>query len=250
MSKTKTDPIIIGRRVWVDITNQSGDTLRCIAKIDTGAFSSSIDLAIFDELKLKTTKRDKVTNANGESERDYTPIKLKIKGIEIKTVASVANRSNLNNICLIGRKDLKKFKFLINPRRTIKTPKISMIDISNIKETLDKIPNIMVSKEKKDLVVEKSAILVEFNQFIADKYQISSLEAMDKIRKPLMDKITELVKEKKKITFEQAIDLFKNYAISEEFTKSDEFATNIKDLFELLGEFASFGLLEKEKEND
>ena len=84
------------------------------AKIDTGAYRTSIDEAIAKELGLISFKGNFVTkSASGEQIRPAVKVSLKLGGRRISTVANVTNRSHMTFPIIIGVRDLKGF--YVNP---------------------------------------------------------------------------------------------------------------------------------------
>jgi hypothetical protein len=87
------------------------------AKIDTGAWRTSIDRDLARELGL--TKREnvlwkkKVKSSIGIETRPVINLKYYLAGRKIETIASVANREGLKRSMIIGRRDLGGF--LIKP---------------------------------------------------------------------------------------------------------------------------------------
>ena len=86
------------------------------AKIDTGAFRTSIDVDLVHELGLDL--HDKLVNVrsgSGRQKRKTVKISYQMKGRTIKTVASYTERSHLRFPIIIGRRDLKGF--LVDPEK-------------------------------------------------------------------------------------------------------------------------------------
>ena len=83
------------------------------AKVDTGAFRTSIDIALARKLGLLTPENILMTknyeSALGETSRDVIGISFILGGKKIDTSASVADRSGLKRQMLVGRRDLKSF---------------------------------------------------------------------------------------------------------------------------------------------
>lgn len=80
------------------------------AKIDTGAFRTSIDVDLVHELGLDLHNRlIHVRSGSGRQRRQTAHIRFKLKGKEIKTVATYTERSHLRFPVIIGRKDIKGF---------------------------------------------------------------------------------------------------------------------------------------------
>jgi alpha-L-glutamate ligase-like protein len=85
------------------------------AKIDTGAFRSSIDKKLAQELGLLKPenilwkKRFHYRSATGIETRPVIGLSFYLAGRKTKTIANVADRSKLSTSLLIGRNDLKPF---------------------------------------------------------------------------------------------------------------------------------------------
>lgn len=109
------------------------DELVIEAKIDTGAFRSSIDSDLANNLGLKyATEKVYVKSASGEKMRNTVHLTFELAGKKIKTIASVADRSKLTYPLIVGRRDLKGF--LVSP--TIVSPKTNGEEIDEL-DTLD-----------------------------------------------------------------------------------------------------------------
>lgn len=87
------------------------------AKIDTGAWRTSIDYKIAEELGLLKKENiyltRRVRSSLGIQERPIIGLTLWLKGKKIKTYASVAKRDRLRYQIIIGRRDLAGF--LVDP---------------------------------------------------------------------------------------------------------------------------------------
>jgi alpha-L-glutamate ligase-like protein len=91
-----------------------GQTKTLLAKLDTGAYRSSIDSVLVKELNLpKTSKKVYVKSASGQHYRPTVTVSFTLAGKKVNTVASVVDRSHLKYQMIIGRLDLKGFT--INP---------------------------------------------------------------------------------------------------------------------------------------
>ena len=80
------------------------------AKLDTGAFRTSIDEDLAERLRLKKTGDTvRVVSASGSSRRELVEITYILAGKEITTTASLADRSGLEYDIIIGRRDMDGF---------------------------------------------------------------------------------------------------------------------------------------------
>lgn len=96
---------VIGRVEKVKIKNKE-----VMAKIDTGAYRSSIDSKLAEELKLgPVIKKIKVNSSHGTSTRPVVEAEIIIAGKKIKTDFSIIPRKHLKYKILIGRKTIKGF---------------------------------------------------------------------------------------------------------------------------------------------
>lgn len=85
-----------------------------MAKIDTGAYRSSIDQNLALELGFQETDETvAIRNATGRQKRSLFHIKLKMHGVGTKTTVSIAERAHMKFPMIIGRRDLKGF--LVDP---------------------------------------------------------------------------------------------------------------------------------------
>ena len=104
----------------IKVLGKKGKRIRIKAKIDTGAWRSSIDKELAGELGLLVPEnvvgREVYRSALGREERDWIKVKFYLGGKKIVTVASVADRRGLNYRFLVGRMDLIKYGFLVDPR--------------------------------------------------------------------------------------------------------------------------------------
>lgn len=103
----------INVRESVKILSEDGKKIETPAKIDTGAWRTSIDkdlarnLGILSKDKVLWTKTFK--SSLGHEIRPVVPLSYYLAGRKIKTIASVANRSKLKTRLIIGRRDLGGF---------------------------------------------------------------------------------------------------------------------------------------------
>jgi len=91
-----------------------------MAKIDTGAWRSSIDKSfaekngLLSEGNILWTKVFK--SSLGSEERSVINFSFFLAGTRINTVASVSNRKGLKKVCIIGRRDLQGFLVKVDDR--------------------------------------------------------------------------------------------------------------------------------------
>lgn len=108
---------IIGITQRVEIKNGKGEYKQFLAKVDTGADRSSIDIHLARTMGLMTNgsviKSVKVKSALGRHSRKVISLHLRIEGVEIVTEASVVDRDHMQKKVLIGKRDLRPF--LIDP---------------------------------------------------------------------------------------------------------------------------------------
>ena len=87
-----------------------------VARIDTGATSSSIDRSLAEKLNVVELKKSKIIkSASGINRRSVVHGKILIKGIQLDGEFTIANRSHMTYPLLIGQNFLKKGRFLIDP---------------------------------------------------------------------------------------------------------------------------------------
>lgn len=103
----------IGTKELVKLVTLDGHKIDTWAKIDTGAWRTSIDRSLAQESGLLDTKNvlwSKVfKGALGTEKRPIINLKFYLAGRKISTLASVANRSKLRRPLIIGRRDLTGF---------------------------------------------------------------------------------------------------------------------------------------------
>jgi alpha-L-glutamate ligase-like protein len=106
--------------IWEEIKVVSGDGVRVPvkAKIDTGAWKTSIDKDLAEEMGLEKksnvlwTKEYK--SSLGSERRKVINLRFYLAGRRINTIANVANRTNLRASVIIGRRDLEGFLIKTN----------------------------------------------------------------------------------------------------------------------------------------
>jgi hypothetical protein len=107
--------MVIGRNVIVSIVTPDGD-VDILAKVDTGAYSSSLDESFFKSLNLdeKVIKNKMVRNVHGEEQRDVYDIDLIIKDMKISSELNVFDRSKMKYKMILGRQDIVKLGALVD----------------------------------------------------------------------------------------------------------------------------------------
>jgi len=99
----------------VKVRSQDKKKVPVPARIDTGAFRSSIDRQLAKELGLLTKKnilwRDKFAyrSAAGKQTRSVINLTIWLAGRKVQTSASIADRSKMKTLLMIGRNDLGGF---------------------------------------------------------------------------------------------------------------------------------------------
>jgi hypothetical protein len=79
-----------------------------VAKIDTGAWRTSIDRELAEEIGLEKLGVSRNTRSSfGEGCRELVSLRFLLDGKEIITKASLSNRSRMKYKVIIGRKDLQ-----------------------------------------------------------------------------------------------------------------------------------------------
>jgi len=88
--------------------NDKKKTVR--AKVDTGAYRTSIDSSLVEELGLDPHGTFvRVRSGSGRQKRRTVKLRFKLKGKEMETIATYTPRGHLRFPVIIGRKDMKGF---------------------------------------------------------------------------------------------------------------------------------------------
>lgn len=97
----------------VEVEDLMGERHTVKAKIDTGAFRTSIDETLAKKLGLLDPENilweKAYRSALGREERKVIGLTFYLKGKKIKTAASVSDRSKLKRVMILGRRDLLGF---------------------------------------------------------------------------------------------------------------------------------------------
>lgn len=109
------DRKIIGLTEKILIKGNNDYKKEIVARIDTGATKSSIDRKLVEDLDLGPVFTENIVrSANGRTVRPVIKVNFVIKGKEMNSQFTVADRSHLNYQVLIGQNVLKK-GFIIDP---------------------------------------------------------------------------------------------------------------------------------------
>jgi alpha-L-glutamate ligase-like protein len=109
---------VIGAREQVTHFGAHDEVYTTFARIDTGAYRTTIDRSLAEKLHLTNIiKYKKVRGALGKQERPIIDLTFELDREKIRTEAFIASREDLKHDMIIGRRDLKKF--LIDPAKNI-----------------------------------------------------------------------------------------------------------------------------------
>jgi len=114
----KTEKTTVGLYEKITLKGNGGEK-EVIARIDTGATNSSIDLKIASSLRLGPIIQSKmVKSANGSKLRPVIESDIELHGKIISEKFTLADRSHMKYPVLIGQNILKK-GFLIDPSKEL-----------------------------------------------------------------------------------------------------------------------------------
>lgn len=101
----------------IEVRSFMGEKYPVKAKVDTGAFRTSIDEELARKLGLLSPENilyhGRYRSSMGQEKRPVVEVVFWLGGKKIKTTANVSDRSDLKRPMIIGRRDLKEF--LVNP---------------------------------------------------------------------------------------------------------------------------------------
>jgi len=113
-----TKKVVISLIEKVKIETKKGEKKVFIAKVDTGAKKSSIDINLAKELKVGPVIKSRlVKSAHGNSLRPVVMPTIEIAGKKIKRQFTLADRKHLKYLILIGVNVLKKGNFTVDPSK-------------------------------------------------------------------------------------------------------------------------------------
>lgn len=111
--KVNISPKILN--VIENVTIDYNDKTKTVkAKLDTGAYRTSIDKKLAEEMHLPKLKNKLLVKAaSGQQLRETVKCSMSLAGKKINSIATITDRTHLQFPMIVGRKDLKGF--LINP---------------------------------------------------------------------------------------------------------------------------------------
>jgi hypothetical protein len=109
--------IVVGLTEKIHLASNNGNDKDVVAKIDTGATRSSIDLNLASKLNLGPVIKSKmIKSAHGNKLRPIVEAEILLAGKKIKSEFTLADRSHMKYSVLIGVNILEQ-GFLINPSK-------------------------------------------------------------------------------------------------------------------------------------
>lgn len=95
-------------------------SISVIARIDTGATTSSLDTELAQRLNLEPTSHTRIVrSAHGVRKRPLLKAHLQLQGQSLEADFTLADRKHLKYPVLIGQNILKKGNFLIDPQQSV-----------------------------------------------------------------------------------------------------------------------------------
>ena len=105
-------PVVLGHEECIILsTANSHQKIEVLAKIDTGADCSSIDVDLAKQLgiDLADTEKVLVKSALGEEWRPVVEVQIQIAGRTLNTMVTVSDRLDLTTRAIFGKNDLNGF---------------------------------------------------------------------------------------------------------------------------------------------
>lgn len=110
---------VVGVFETVKLRDAKGVKREVAGKIDTGAFRSSIDRELAEEMGLMRDRavlwHDYYVSSLGREKRPIIPVTLWLAGRKVETTANVSDRARMKEKFLVGRRDLGTF--VVRPGR-------------------------------------------------------------------------------------------------------------------------------------
>ena len=113
------DRPVLGLTEEITIIGNNGQERKMLARVDSGATASSIDIAIAEELELGPVTRTKVVkSASGVVKRPIVKVQVRINSSVVEAEFTLADRNHMTYSALIGQNILKEGKFLSDPLKS------------------------------------------------------------------------------------------------------------------------------------
>ena len=112
------DRTVVGLNERVTVYGPKGKKKEVMARIDTGATKSSVDVKLAADLELGPILKSKVVkSASGNTLRPVIHAEIEIADKRIGSEFTMADRSHMKYSVLIGQNILKDNKFLVDPTK-------------------------------------------------------------------------------------------------------------------------------------
>lgn len=109
---------VIGINEPIEIFDDKNQKYPTLAKIDTGAYRTTICISLAQKLNIdKAIRYKKVRGALGDEERPIINLSFILDKRLVNTEAFMADRTEMKYDIIVGRKDLKKF--LVDPAKNV-----------------------------------------------------------------------------------------------------------------------------------
>ncbi len=109
--------IIVGLTEKVDLISNNGSDRMIVARIDTGATRSSIDIELASKLNLGPVIKSKIIkSAHGNKLRPIVKAKILLAGKKMEAEFTLADRSHMMYNVLVGV-NILKYGFLVDPSK-------------------------------------------------------------------------------------------------------------------------------------
>lgn len=109
---------VVGLTEEIIIYGSDDKPKKVIARIDSGATKSSIDVKLAAELKLGPIIKTKLVNStHGNTLRPVVKASLKIAGKRLKSELTVADRTHMKYRVLVGQNILRLGKLIIDANK-------------------------------------------------------------------------------------------------------------------------------------